>query len=828
MKNTDFKKLLPYLAALSIFIVISMIYFSPLLEGKKMMQSDIVHFRGVSKEIVDYRAQTGREALWTNSVFGGMPAYQISVDYSGNLIGYLDKALTLGLPHPAGIVFLYFLGFFILLLVMGAGPWLSVAGAIAFAFSSYFFILFEAGHNSKAHTIAYMAPVMAGIILTMNRKYLWGGLLTAIFLSLQIKANHPQITYYFAIIALLYGIFRLAQAFREKQLPVFFTSVGVLVIAAAFAVATNLTSLWATWEYGKYTIRGKSELTSDQGNRTSGLDKDYATQWSYGIGESMTLLIPDCYGGSSSGMLSKNSKVAEAMRENGVPEETISQYTSQPTGFLYWGPQPFTSGPVYVGAIVVFLFVLGLIIVKGPLKWWLLSGTLLSLVLAWGHHLMPVTDFFMHYVPMYNKFRAVSMTLVIAEFTMPLLGFLAVKEIVDGKADRGRLFRGLWISVAATAGIALLFALMPGLFFDFTSAKDTTYQQQYQFPAWLMQAIRDERMRILRMDALRSAVFIVLGAGIIWTLLAKKLKPAYAFLILSAIILADMFTVNKRYINNDSFTSPSRVEQPYAASAADEQILNDKQDPDFRVLNLTVDPFNDASTSWFHKSIGGYHGAKLRRYQELIEEHIYPEIRAFARTSQTDSTPVLNMLNTRYILVPGGKDQPTMAWPNRMVLGNAWFVQAVRKVDNADAEIAAMKGFRPDSVAVVAKEFESLIAGYPGGRDSSDRISLDSYTPNDLQYQYRSRNGGLAVFSEIYYPKGWNAYIDDKPAPHFRANYVLRAMVLPAGEHKVRFRFEPAVYRVGEKVSLAGSVILILVTVALAGMGLRKAFAKKP
>ncbi|HPS62788.1 MAG TPA: hypothetical protein PLK82_06985, partial [Bacteroidales bacterium] len=743
MKNIDFKKLLPYLAAVAIFVVITMVYFSPLLEGKKMVQSDIIHFKGMSKEIIDYRAKTGQEALWTNSMFGGMPAYQISVNYSGNMVGYLDNLLTLGLPHPAGIVFLYFLGFFILLLALGADPWLSIAGAIAFAFSSYFFIIFEAGHNSKAHTIAYMAPVMAGIILTMNRKYLWGGLLTAIFLSLQIKANHPQITYYFAFIALLYGFFRLIQAFREKQLPSFFTSVGVLSIAALFAVLTNLTSLWATYEYGKYTIRGKSELTTEKENRTSGLDKDYATQWSYGIGESMTLLVPDCYGGSSSRELSPNSKVAEAMRANGVPDETIRQYTSQPSGFLYWGPEPFTSGPVYIGAIVVFLFVLGLLIVKGPMKWWLLTGTVLSLVLAWGRYLMPVTDFFMQYVPMYNKFRAVSMTLVIAEFTMPLLGFLALKELAGSTRARRDLFRSLWISAAVTAGVALLMALLPEMFFTFSSSKDITYEQQYQLPSWFMQAIREERIRLLRLDAIRSAIFILLGAGVIGALVFKKLKPVYAFLLLGVLILADMFPVNKRYINNSSFSSPSRMETPYEATSADEQILNDKQDPDFRVLNLAVDPFLDASTSWFHKSIGGYHGAKLRRYQEIIEGHIYPEIRSFARRGNTDSTPVLNMLNTRYIIVPAGKENQVMAFPNQKVLGNAWFVGAVRNAGNADEEIAALKNIRPDSVAVVAKEFESQISGFRGGKDSSDRIVLDSYSPNDLQYHYRSANGGL-------------------------------------------------------------------------------------
>ncbi|MEI7664370.1 MAG: hypothetical protein WCK34_19335, partial [Bacteroidota bacterium] len=410
MQKINFKKFFPYLAAIAIFLVVTLVYFSPLLEGKKILQSDIVNFKGVSKEIVDHRAKTGQEPLWTNSMFGGMPAYQVSVNYTSNLVGQLDKVLTLGLPHPANLVFLYFLGFFILLIVLGIDPWLSIAGASAFAFSSFFFIIIDAGHNSQAHAIGYMAPVIAGIFLTMKRKYLWGGIMTAVFLSLEIKANHPQITYYMAMIVLLLGLFELIEAIRKKGLAPYFKAVGVLVIALLFAVLTNITSLWATWEYGKYTIRGKSELTSNKENKTSGLDKDYATQWSYGIGETMTLLIPDFYGGSSSLKIGENSKVAEAMKTNGLPDETIRQFTQQPLPFMYWGAQPFTSGPVYVGAIICFLFILGLIIVKGPYKWWLLSATILSIVLAWGHNLMPVTNFFLNYFPGYNKFRAVTMT----------------------------------------------------------------------------------------------------------------------------------------------------------------------------------------------------------------------------------------------------------------------------------------------------------------------------------------------------------------------------------------------------------------------------------
>lgn len=814
MKNLDLKKLAPYLAAVVIFLIITFAYLTPLLEGKRLMQSDIIHFQGMSKEIVDYRAKTGQEPLWTNSMFGGMPAYQISTKYTGNVLGYADKILSLGLPHPANLVFLYFLGFFILLLVMGVNPWLSIVGAIGFAFSSYFFIIFDAGHNSKAHAIAYMAPVIAGMILTMKRKYLWGGLLTTIFLSLEVKANHPQITYYLAMIALILGIFKLIHAIRFKELMPFLKAVGVLVIAVAFAVLTNLTSLWATWEYGKYTIRGKSELSVNKANKTTGLDKDYVTQWSYGIVETMTLLVPNIYGGSSNLQISEKSKVAEAMKANGLPDESIQQFTSQPLPFIYWGSQPFTSGPVYVGAIFIFLFILGLIIVKGPVKWWLLSATILSIILAWGHNLMPVTDFFLTFLPGYNKFRAVTMILVIAEFAIPLLGILAVRELTAKDRDVKVLNKGFMIALIISGGICLILALLPGAFFNFTGPKDAMYQQQYQFPEWLMQSIRDERLRLLRLDAIRSLVFILLAGGLMWTILFNKIKKEYAYLILGVLILADMFPVNKRYFNNDGFTSKSRVENPYFPSDADNIILKDPA-LDFRVLNLTLDPYNDASTSYFHKSIGGYHGAKLRRYQELIDHGIDQDIQTFIKSMSTLNTPVLNMLNTRYLIIPGQDKRPA-AYPNTNALGNAWFAKNYQLVDNADAEIAAMKDFKPDSVVIVNKSFADQLKGFQPACDSSDVINLINYEPNKLMYEYTSRNKALAVFSEIYYPKGWNAFVDGQPAPHFRANYVLRAMILPEGNHKIEFRFEPVVYSMGETISLVSSLIviaLVLITI---------------
>ena len=812
MKNINLKSLLPYGVAIVVFLVITLAYLSPLLEGKRLWQSDIAQFLGASKEIADFRAKTGQEPLWTNSMFGGMPAYQVSTVYKGNYIGYLDQLLMLGLPQPAGMIFLYFTGFFILLLVLRVEPWLAMAGAIAFGFSSFFFIIIEVGHNSQAHAIGYMAPVIAGLILTFRRQYLWGGLMTAVFLSLEVKANHPQITYYLAIIALLLGLFQLINAIRVREMTPFIKSVGVMLIALVFAVLTNITTLWATWEYGKYTIRGKSELSSAGPEKTSGLDKDYITQYSYGIPETMTLLIPGFQGGASVSPLRENSAVVGAMRANGVEPATISQYVNQPAPYNYWGNQFSTAGPVYAGAIVCFLFFLGLIIVKGTLKWWLLTATLLSIMLAWGHNFMAFTDFFIHWVPGYNKFRAVTMTLVIAEFAMPLLGILAVKELFENRGERKKMFRAIQIAFAITGGITLFFALLPGMFLDFTSPNDQMWAKQ--LPDWFMQAIRDDRKSLLRMDAFRGFAFITLTALLLWAVLFDKLKRQYAVLVLVCLFLADMFPVNKRHLNNDSFTSRTKAEAPFQPGPADEQILQDK-DPDFRVLNLTVDPFSDASTSYFHKSIGGYTGVKMRRYQELIKHHI-----------RKQNMSVLNMLNTKYIIVPDENRNP-MAQRNPGALGNAWFVQAFSVVENADAELEALTGFRPDSVAIVDKQFSVELTGFQPGRDTTGYIRLDEYAPNRLVYHYAAKGSRLAVFSEIYYPKGWNAYVDDELKPHFRADYVLRAMVLPAGEHRLEFRFEPVIYPTGEKISAISSLALILLVIAAGGTAYFK-YKKKP
>ncbi len=811
MTPISFKQYLPYLLAIAIFVGITLAYFNPLLEGKKMKQSDITNWKGMSKEIVDYRAKTGEEPLWTNSMFGGMPAYQISVIYKGNLVRYVDQVMQAYLPHPAGLVFLYLVGFFILLLVLNVDIWLAVAGAMAFAFSSYFFIILEAGHNSKAHAIGYMAPLLAGIILTYRGKYLLGAALTALFLALELFTNHMQITYYLILIILIYAISELIINIREKTLPHFFKASALLAVAAILAAATSFSNLWATYEYGKETIRGKTELTSEKSNRTSGLDKDYATGWSYGVGETFSLLIPDARGGASNGSLTMKSATYQAMTSNGVPEKQAEDYIRNMP--LYWGTQPTVAGPVYLGSIIIFLFIFALFVADKKYKWWLLAATILSVMLAWGKNFMPLTDFFLNYVPGYNKFRAVSMAMVIAEFTIPLLAILGLQQAISGKTDRKTLTKYLYYSLGIAGGICLVFLVLGGSFFSFVSPSDEQYKTI--FPDWLISALRQDRASLLTASAFRSLAFIVLAAGVLWALINGKLKKQYAYPALILLILIDAWAINRRYVNNESFVRKSVDANPFQPSQADLFIMKDV-DPDYRVFNQTVDPFNDASTSYFHKSIGGYHGAKLRRYQEIIEHDL-----------SKGNMNVFNMLNTKYFITPdkANNNQPVMQ-VNMQAMGNAWFVNDVRMVNNADEEIKTLDSFTPAETAIVDKRFENQVKGHDISKDSLSTIRLTVYKPNDLTYESITSREQLAVFSEIYYDKGWNAYVDGKLTPHFRANYILRAMIVPAGKHTIEFKFEPRVFRVGEKVSMASSALLLLLVIGSIGFLIRNKIMK--
>lgn len=786
------KKLLPYIGAILIFLVITITYFNPLIEGKSLQQDDIARHKGMSKEITDFRQQYHNEPLWTNSMFSGMPAYQISTVFKGNLMVYIDKIFQLGLPSPANYVFLYALGFFILLISLNVGPWLSIAGSIGYAFSSYFFIILVAGHNSKAHAISYFAPVIAGILLAYRGKYLLGGILSLIFLSLEISCNHLQITYYLALTIFILLIAKAIQSVREKQIPAFLKASAVVAVAAILSIGPNIGNLWTTYEYSKYTIRGKSELSANKENKTSGLDKEYATKWSYGVSESFTLLIPNFKGGSSQEALSEKSSVYQVLSSNSVPnsKEIIK---SVPT---YWGDQPFTSGPVYVGAIFIFLFVFSLFIVNGYLKWGLLAATVFSLMLAWGHNFNVLTDFFLTYFPAYNKFRAVAMILIIAQFTIPLLAIIGLNKVFTGETDQKKAWKGLKWSVIITGGLCLLFALIPGAFFNFTSAGDAQLKN-VGYPDWFISAIISDRESLLKADAFRSLLLILLSATATWAVLFKKIKPLYGIIAIFALIIFDMWPIDQRYINKESYVAKSKMMVPFQPSSADEYILQDK-DPNFRVLNLTTDPFNDASTSYFHKSIGGYHGAKLRRYQELYDYQI-----------SKNNMSILNMLNTKYFIVKGENNIPTPQI-NTNALGNAWFVNEIKFVPDADSEIVSLNKFDPKNTVIIDQRFHGLAAGFKGNPDTLATIILNSYKPNELNYTSKSQSGQLAVFSEIYYDKGWNAYIDGKLTPHFRANYVLRAMLIPAGQHKIQFRFEPESFIIGEKISYASSIFIFI------------------
>ncbi len=836
MKRDLIKKLAPYLAALLVFLSITLVYFSPLIEGKRLKQHDITMYRGMSKEITDFRQKTGDEPLWTNSMFGGMPAWQISVSYTSNLIKKVDRILKLGIPTPANLFFLYFLGFFVLLLVLKIDPWLSLTGSVAFAFSTYFLIILAAGHNSKAHAIAYMAPVLAGIILAYRGKLWKGTLLFAMALALEINANHLQITYYLLLLVVIYGLYKLIDSLKHKQLPAFFKTTVVLILFALLAASTNITNLWATWDYGKDTMRGKPELTKEKKIKSGGLDKDYITAWSYGIGETWSLLIPDVKGGAS-GYLGNNSALKKA-------DPAYRKIISQQNG--YWGDQPGTSGPVYVGAIIMFFFVLGMFIVKDRLKWPLIFAALLSVLLAWGKNWMPFTDFFIDYVPGYNKFRTVSMILVIAELVIPLLAFMALNEILKNpKAINKKVniyvgsISAFYLSLLLTAGVALLFWITPTTFFTFFSQFELQQFNQLKQSnnaaqiAAFMDSLQNVRVAIFRADAIRSFLFIAGASGLVWFYSLRKVNKTIFLLGVAVFIVADLFPVNKRYLNNDNFERKSKVIHPFQKTTADIAILKDK-DPDYRVLDLTKNVFNDASTSYFHKSIGGYHGAKLQRYQDIIDHYLQFEIKKLQTVLQNKgtqsaidnalkATKVLDMLNTRYIIY-NPNSNPIY---NRFAYGEAWLVDNFKPVANADEEIDAIGKVNLLTTAVVDKKFEGLLKDKHFDNDSDATVKLTKYAPNHLVYQFESAGEQLVVFSEIYYNKGWDAFIDGKKVPYLRADYILRSLVVPSGRHTIEFKFEPKIWTIGNVISLISSLLLLLIVVVFIALEIKKMLNRK-
>ncbi len=819
--NQTLNKLVPYLTAILVFIAITFAYMHPMLEGKRLDMHDIDMHKGMSKEIADFREENGDEPLWTNSMFGGMPAWQISVIYDGNLIRYIRKVITLGMNFPANAVFIYFLGFYILLLVLRVDPWLSMAGALAFGFSSYFFIILGAGHTSKAYAIGYMAPVLAGIILAYRGKYFKGGLLTAIALALQLEAGHLQITYYLMLIVLILGLVMLIDAIRFKQLPVFGKATAVLILSALLAVMTHGTNLYATWEYGKESMRGKPVIEKDVTDQTKGLDRSYITHWSYGIGETWSLLIPNTKGGASQVIGKNHSALDRAERPY---REFIAQQNA------YWGDQPGTSGPVYTGAVIVFLFVLGLFIVKGRYRWILLAATVLSILLSWGKNYMVFTDFFLDYVPGYDKFRAVSMILVIADLCIPLLAVLALNEWYKQTDFSAKWRKYFFIAYGLSGGIALLFYLMPGTFFSFLSQYEWEQFNEMrrsnpadsgQIDLFLAQ-LETVRMHIFKTDALRSFFFITLAAGLMYLKAINKLGARWLTAALTIIILADMVPVASRYLNSNNFIPARKAENPFQPATANLEILKDI-DPSYRVLDISTSTFNDATASYFHHSIGGYHGAKLQRYQDVIEMHLQPEIGMLIGTLRDNPNlgainstlarlEVLNMLNTRYIIFNPASPPIT----NMNSFGNAWTVDNIMWVDTPNKEIESLRDTDLMTSAVLHREFEEILAGFTPAMDTTARVSLVSYQPNHLIYESITNIPNLIVFSEIWYTKGWKAYIDGQEAPLIRANYLLRALLVPAGNHSIEMKFEPKVWAVGEKVSFAGSAILILLLIGLA------------
>lgn len=800
---------LPHIVAIILFIIISFSYFFPVLEGKTLKANDSMVSTINSKEIRDYREKYKQEPLWTNSIFSGMPAYLISVKFPGNLLKHLDTALRV-FKMPVSVLFLSMAGFYLMLLLFGVNPWLSVAGAIAYGLSSFFFQILAAGHNTQAIALAYMAPTIGGIYYAYRKDMIKGALLTAFMLSLEILANHAQITYYAFICLLIFIIIEFIGSVRNKTLPKFLKTSLVLIIPVVIAIGVNFGNLYTINEYGKYSTRGKSDLVSNDKVRSKGLDRDYIVSWSYGIDETMNLLIPNYKGGSTK-PFDKNSETVKALRQNNAGS-AVNQVMK------YWGTQPNTEGPHYMGAIVIFLFILGIVVLKGNEKWWLLITTVLSVMLAWGKNFMPLTNLFIDFFPGYNKFRAVTMILIIAQFCIPLMGFLALRDFYNGTLTKKDMMKGLKIAGGITGGILLFILLFPGIAGSFLNS----YEKDY--PSWLTQALVSDRKALLRADTLRSLVFAAIGAGILIAYVSDKLKKEYSIVLLAFFILIDLWSADKRYLGSDRFERQSAIQKTFTPSVADAAILQDKSY--HRVLNLSVSTFNDNSpTSWFHKSVGGYHGAKLERYQELIDSSLFRELMIFSDAFDKKPSTVeellpvftkttsLNMLNTKYVIY--NSEAPPLVNPNAM--GNAWFVQTAVMAGNANEELALLKTIDISREAAIDVKFRDLVRSTAFDVDSADKIELVSYQPNELEYKYTAGGERLAVFSEIYYPAGWLCYIDGNESSYFRANYVLRGMILPSGSHSVKFTFKPSSYYNGNKVSLASSLILILLTAGYFG-----------
>lgn len=816
MKNW-FKDNSAHLIVIAVFIVLVFFYFAPVWQGKALSQHDVVQALGSQKELFDYKEKDGHAPQWTNSMFGGMPTYQIWYEHTTNVTTYVGRILRTAFPQPADAVLLLLLGSYFLFSVLRVRPWLAAVGAIAIAFSSYNFIYIEAGHLNRAYAIAYMAPVIGAVLLTYRGSRLWGAVLLALFLALEIRANHVQTTYYLLIAVVILVGFEFYHAIKGKKLPEFWKTTGFQVAAAVLAVSINATVLFPTYEYSQLTTRGKANIVNeDSGGGATGLDRSYIYDWSQGIGENMTFLIPNAYGGKSQGVLGEDSHAVKFFTDLQVPQnQAVEMAKGLPT---YWGEKPFTSGPWYFGAGVFFLFVLGLVIVRDRLKYWIIAAGALAILLALGKHFPLVSDLFLDYLPLYNKFRAVESILVVVSILIPILAVLAIHELLERGKEIPNLDKKLLYTFGGVAGFCVLVAVMPSLFLDFRGSNHNelvaALGQQFgdnNLATQLGAALIKDRSDLASADAWRSAFIVAITFGLVWFFVKQKASALVLVIGIGVVTLGDLWSVDKRYLNNDTFVDKKASRNPIQEREVDQLIRLDK-DPSYRVLDLTTNPFSDAKASYFHKNFGGYHAAKLMRYQEILEHQFNGAI----------NEDVLDMFNVRYTITRDPENGSERIQRRATAAGNAWFVDRVTFVKDNKEEMNAISSFDPNKEAFVHEEFKDKLDLKRLGQPMNASIKLTSYHPDRMIYEYTAPNDVFAVFSEVYYEKGWKAYVDGEELPIIRADYILRGLQLPGGNHTVEFVFDPQTMKISNAISLASSIALVLVLLGLIGWNFRK------
>lgn len=798
------KQFLPHLLVLAGFIVLSLFYFNPVLQGKEIFQSDIVQYIGMAQEQKDFRAETGEEPYWTDAAFGGMPTYQLGAYYPHNYVKKLDTVLRF-LPRPADYLFLYFIGFYILLLCMKVDYKLAFLGSIAFGFSTYLIIILGIGHNSKAHAIAYMPMVLAGIIAIFRNRNIWSFLLLTIAMALEIQANHFQMTYYLLLLVIILGIAYLIDAYRKKVISNYFKSLAIMVVAVVLAIAANATNLLATSEYTQFSTRGDSELSiqpDGSPKEKSGLGFDYITSYSYGILESFNLMVPRFMGGGSSENIGKDSSIYDELRKIGAsPVQAAGFAENAPT---YWGDQPYVGAPAYIGASVIFLFVFALFLIRGRLKWWIVGGSILALLLSWGKNFEFLTRFFIEFVPLYDKFRAITSIQVILELCLPLLAVIGLCKLFQNDLNKDEKRYALKWSSIITGGLLLLFLLFKSILFDFSGANDAMYSQQFGMD--FMKALEEDRKSIFTSDVIRSLILVLIAAGLIWAYLKSRINKNLVIGGLVILILVDLIGVDRRYVNEEDFVKAREMEQPFEKMAADAAILEDKSH--YRVFDVSGDPINTGRTSYYHNALGGYHAAKPGRIQDLFDFYI-----------SQNNMKILSMLNVKYFIVP--TEEGAQAQQNPEAFGNAWLVEDIEWVSTQNEEILSLEEIDPENTAVINSKFRDMVNENFSFEPDAE-IELVTYQPNELKYEFSADSNQFAVFSENYYQPGWQAYIDGKPVPHVQVNYVLRGMNLPAGNHEIVFKFEPEVVNTGSTIALISSILIGLVLIGGIGFEFKK------